>query len=123
MEKCEKCGKDFDKWETSVAFESINFASLPARYDRFGRSLCFACAIEEYQDGNYFEICECCEKQFHPETELLSFEKNLLIKKLHFNMYDFGILCADCAKKLVLNGKEYERFCQARIRVSAKRKE
>ena len=112
MVKCEKCGKDFDKWEASVAFESINFASLPVRYDRFGRSLCCACAIEEYQTGNYFETCECCEKQFYPETELLAFEKDLLIKKLHFSMYDFGILCADCAKKCVLNGKEYERFCQ-----------
>lgn len=109
MAICEKCGKDFDKWVTSVAFESLNFASLPMRYDRFDRSLCCACAIEEYQNGNYFETCECCEKKFHPENENFVFQSNLMIRKLNFNMYDFGVLCADCAKNCIL-GKEYEKF-------------
>ena len=120
MAKCERCGKLFDEWETAVAFESGDFASLPVHYDRFGRPLCYACATREYQNGNYFETCECCEKRFHPENENFVFESNLMIRKLNFNMYDFGILCADCAKNCILSGKEYEKLRQIGIHHTTK---
>ena len=122
MAKCEKCGKVFDKWEAEVVFEGVNFASLPVQYNRFDKALCGTCAIKEYQNGNYFERCDRCGKRFYTESENFVFESNLMIRKLNFNMYDFGILCADCAQSCIQNGTEYTEFRPANTRAAAPKK-
>lgn len=99
---CDQCGKEFDQDEAEYAFESNVDSSIPVSYDRLNRCLCGECAIEAYENGQYFEICECCGKQFFPEDEVLNFEQQVSHKVTDAEMDEYGILCADCAASKVL---------------------
>lgn len=106
MERCEKCRKKFDRWEAQNEFESGIYTPFPVCYDQFGRSLCGACAIEEFNAGNYYEICECCGKRFNPDSEVFSFEAQVSHRVSDAMMYEFGVHCADCAASKLLNSLE-----------------
>jgi len=103
MAICEKCGVEFDESEASYQFESDVEASFPVSYECFSRCLCGECAIEEYANGYYYETCEECGKRFFPEEESFSFESQVSHKVMDADMYEHGILCADCAASKLLS--------------------
>lgn len=109
MAICEICKKEFDKLTAQDEFECGVYSSVSSvSYDQFGRELCGACAIEEYNAGNYYEECERCGKRFYPDSEELSFESQVSHKVSDAMMYEFGILCADCAASALLNSLDDE---------------
>lgn len=97
MAICEKCQAEFDEWMAEDEF--LNGVDTPfiLSYERLGKCLCGSCAIEEYNNGNYYEECECCGKEFHPAEEELDFQAQVSYRVLDADMSEFGILCADCA--------------------------
>lgn len=103
MSVCEKCGKTFDKDEAEYEFENGVNSSFSVSYYQLGRCLCGECAIEEFENGNYYEICECCGKQFNPESEQFDFERQVSHKVIDADMYEFGMHCADCASTKLLD--------------------
>ena len=103
MSICDKCGKEFDKKETEYEFESGHYSDFPLSFDRLERCLCLNCAIEEYENGNYYEICECCGKLFNPDSDQFDFENQVSDRVIDAEMYEYGIHCADCAAKKLLD--------------------
>ena len=105
---CEKCGKEFEDWVAEDEFlsgvDSVGILS----YEQFGRHLCGECAIEEFENGHYYETCERCGKQFNPSSEEFEFERQVSHRILGADMYEFGIYCADCAATEWLNSLEIE---------------
>ena len=97
MPICEKCGVEFDENEAECIFDDNDVASFSVDYYRLNRCLCGNCAIEEYERGNYSEECECCHKKFFPEDEKIKFESLVSNRVTDADMYEHGILCADCA--------------------------
>ena len=99
MEECERCGKMFDKEVDSDSFD-IEFGYL--LYEHFRPCLCEKCAIqaiEDGEDGVYFETCQKCGCEFDLALEEARFRE-------HFpwfngteltDRWDNGIMCADCA--------------------------
>ena len=110
MAICEKCGKQFDREEAEWQFENGVDSSFSVSYDQLGQCLCGDCAIEEFENGNYYEICECCGKKFNPDSDLFSFEKQVSHKVLDADMYEFGVNCADCAAEKLLESLEDDDF-------------
>lgn len=108
MKRCEKCGKLFDSEEAEFEFDSRVDASFTVSYYQFNIYLCADCAIEEYENGNYFETCECCGKSFNPEEDKHEFERLVSHKIMFADMYEFGIHCADCAAEKVLEKLDNE---------------
>ena len=106
MPKCEKCGIEFDEWEAENEFQDGVSTSLQVSYAQLGRCLCGACAIEEFENGNYYEICECCGKTFNPCVDELIFYQFISDKITDADMYEFGLHCADCAITKALNSLE-----------------
>ncbi len=104
MATCEKCGKEFEEWDAENKFyDDCGYSPLPLSYSQFGRALCGDCAVEEFENGNYYETCECCGKQFNPNTEHSDFENQVSHRVLDADMYEHGIYCADCATKKLLD--------------------
>lgn len=111
MVKCEKCNKEFERDEAEYEFESRVYSSFPVSCDRFGKDLCVECALEEFKAGNYTEECECCGKEFNPQDDEFEFERLVSHKVLDADMFEYGILCAECAaKKLFESLDETEEF-------------
>lgn len=77
MAICVKCGKQFDQEDAEWIFEDSVNASFPVSYDCLEKCLCGECAIEEFENGNYFERCECCGKKFNPQEDELDFENQV----------------------------------------------
>ena len=108
MAVCEKCGKEFNEWDAECEFEGGVASSFPVSYDRLERRLCGECAIEEFENGNYYEICECCGKRFNPESDQLSFESQVSHRVSDADMFDEGVYCADCAANKLLDSLNEE---------------
>ena len=108
MTVCEKCGKQFEEWDAETEFENGVSSSFPVSYDQLGKCLCGDCAIEEFENGNYYETCECCGKQFNPDSEQFGFSNQVSHKVIDADMYEFGIHCADCAAIKLLDSLEDE---------------
>lgn len=104
MNTCERCGIEFDEQEAENEFNDGVEATLEVHYRQFRRCLCGACAIAEYENGNYFETCEYCGKEFNPEEEKSAFDRQVAYKVTVANLYQHGILCADCAAERLLGG-------------------
>ncbi len=99
MSVCEICGKEFDVEQAKDEFCYGVDASFPVDYSNFGRSLCGACAIDEYDGEHYFETCERCGKRFCPQEEEYEFEVRISSTITGADMYEFGLHCADCAER------------------------
>lgn len=99
MNICEICGCEYDEELAEFDFRNgINIHHpLPVSYHQFGRCLCGECAVNEYEDGNYFETCESCGKKYFPEDEEDNFQQQVSRRVTGANMYENGIYCADCA--------------------------
>lgn len=102
MCKCERCGNKFDKYFDESEFLFRVDSPFPVSYDRFGRDLCVECALEEFEAGNYTEECECCRKEFNPQDDEIEFERLVSHKVIGADMFEFGILCAECAAERLL---------------------
>lgn len=106
MPKCEKCDKEFDLEEVEWEFEQNIDANFPVSYERLERMLCIDCAEEEFYNGNYYEYCEICGKKFYPLDDEREFENLVSHKISDADMYDEGIVCAECAAKILLDSLE-----------------
>jgi len=110
MAICEKCGKEFDESEAADEFdEETMYSSVAVSYYAFDRCLCGECAVQEYENGNYYETCECCGKRFNPEDEESDFQNQVSYKVSDADMFEFGILCADCAAEKLFESIEEEK--------------
>ena len=63
-----------------------------------------------FENGNYFEECEICGKKFCPMEDELDFEKNVSDRVTGASMYDYGIVCAECAEKKLFEWIEEEEI-------------
>ena len=106
MEICVQCGRAFEEWEAESDFDNGADASIAVSYSQLHRCLCGKCAIEAYANGDYLETCECCGKEFYPEDEISDFKRQVSHKVADANMYEHGILCADCAAEKLLDELE-----------------
>lgn len=95
MSICDNCGKRFD-----LKFEEEEFAMETGMSlkngNHFDKKLCAECAIEAYQNKEYYDNCENCGKHFYVRSELdeLRMQKN----NYDIDFSDMGeILCAECA--------------------------
>ena len=103
MAICEYCGIKFDKEEAESYFIS-EYGMLS--YDNIKKCLCGKCAVEAIEDsenGVYYEHCEKCGKEFDLAENESKFAE-------HYPWYngtrlrdhwDKKILCADCALELL----------------------
>lgn len=99
MQICDRCGKEYDPDYDEGEFMNDNWL---LSYSNVQGNLCSDCAtaaIEDKEDGIYFETCECCGKHFDLILEENVFDSNFP----WFNgtsLRDYwqgGIICADCA--------------------------
>lgn len=73
MSVCEYCGQEFEEDEAELTFES----ECPKSYRQLTKTLCADCAIEAIENeenGVYYEICDNCGTQYDPfelESELM----------------------------------------------------
>ena len=94
--KCEYCGKEFDK-----DVEEDIFSSEMAwyQYENIRKCLCAECAInaiEDLDDGVYYEQCERCGRTFDFITENEEFKR---ITDGDVELTQVGpILCCNCAR-------------------------
>ena len=110
MEKCERCGKMFDKENAFDVFEEEFGSSLYLSYDQLRPCLCENCAIqaiEDREDGVYFETCEKCGCEFDFALEDAKYREyfpwfNGTELTDHWNK---GIKCADCIIEEIERGK------------------
>ena len=101
MVKCEQCGKAFDRDDAADEFDIEYGSTQYLSYDCVRPCLCGTCAIqaiEDGEDGVYFETCEKCGCEFDLAMEEVRFKK-------HFSWFNGtsltdhwnkGIKCADC---------------------------
>lgn len=98
MAKCEYCDSKFDVEEAEEYFED----ELLLSYHNIKKSLCGKCAvdaIEGGEEGIYFDTCENCGKTFdfvEDEYDFSQYTKNDPGAD-YKDMWDNGILCAQCA--------------------------
>lgn len=96
MAKCEYCGAKFDPDEAEDIFESEHPYLL---YENIAKCLCGECAskaIEDEEDGVYFETCEECGDRFDyilENAKFYSWTGESLLDATGGN-----ILCASCAE-------------------------
>jgi hypothetical protein len=98
MPVCENCGKSFDYDEEYNEFLSETYL---LEYDNVEGCLCASCAIKAidgYEDGVYFEVCEGCGKNFDFVSENGRFQNYYDGIDIREGWTD-GIYCADCALK------------------------
>ncbi len=98
MAVCEQCGKEIDFDFDRAEFES----ETNLCYDNLRKCLCGECAvqaIDDEEDGVYFETCEKCGKTFDLIEAIGQFDEYF-----HWcggttlrDHWDSEILCADCA--------------------------
>lgn len=108
MAKCENCGKKFNEVDAEEYFEM----ETCLEYSRLAKCLCGKCAVQAIEDddeGVYFETCERCGKTFDLAAEKAEFSSHFSwfdgLSLTSFNEY----LCADCALEEVDNlDNEYE---------------
>lgn len=88
---CDYCGKEFDEQDARDIFE----AEIPKNYDYLTKSLCAECAIEaidDMDDGIYYEVCDNCGSRFDPFAAE---------RELQRQTGDYGAeidnLCLDCS--------------------------
>lgn len=99
MRKCESCGKRFDPEDAEDYFIEETFL---LSYDNLKKCLCGECAVkalEDKEDGIYYETCECCGKVFDlvfDEEEFASHFSWCNGTSLR-DYWDDKIRCADCA--------------------------
>lgn len=91
---CDYCGKEFDEQD---ARDDFVMATLK-NYDYLTKVLCAECAIEainDMDDGIYFEVCDKCGSQFNPFADELELQRQTGDDGAEIDM--FGNLCLDCA--------------------------
>ncbi len=116
VEFCEICGKEFNGASVENDFHGIVISTVfPLRYSAFGRKLCPECAKSEYENGNYYEVCEVCGKTFYPETERVEFDRLLSIKRIEADIWEWGIHCTGCAESILLKYISEKLKCKLRL--------
>ncbi len=92
---CEYCGKEFDEEFDSDTFEM----ETSKRYDYLTKSLCAECAIEaieDQDDGIYYDVCENCGSQFNPFEAEIELQRRTGDDGAEIDMFG-RCLCLDCA--------------------------
>lgn len=107
---CNRCAKKFKKEDAEDIFTS----EYPSKaYGNFKQILCGKCAIkaiEDEEEGVYFEICEKCQKEYDPVSAESEFEE--MFASLDYGRYEYVLnytnlfLCADCAMEY------YDEICE-----------
>lgn len=99
MAICEWCGKEFDPEAAEVDFETRTYR---LQFDHLEKCLCSDCAvkaIEDMEDGVYYETCDRCGKRFDLIEESGRFDS-------YFDWsngtdlrdwWEVDTLCCDCA--------------------------
>ena len=95
MEKCDRCGKEFDEKIEGEKFES----ETGLIYDNLALTLCAECAIDAMdvmESGIYFEECTKCGNAYDMIADDAAFEAVYGKTPEHL----FGtLLCFDCAEE------------------------
>ena len=84
---CNRCGREFDPEDWNIGFY---------QRENFNECLCEDCAekaVDDAEDGLYFEECEECGKRFDYIEADVDFQ---LMKGVSLSHVD-RILCLDCA--------------------------
>lgn len=113
MAICSRCGKSFDP--ENEAEEFLEETGLD--YNNLTETLCFDCAneaVNDMEDGIYFEICEECGTKYDPFKAAVDFE----IRRPDWccdgiNEWSDGkLLCCDCAMAKWQDGqdRDYDEF-------------
>lgn len=92
---CDYCGKEFDVEEARDDFEMETLKN----YDYLTKSLCAECAIEAINDmdnGVYYEVCENCGSRFDPFETELEFQRQTGDDGVEIDMFG-KYLCLDCS--------------------------
>ena len=101
MENCERCGKAFDRDDAVDEFDEKYNSELYLSYDCIRPCLCGTCAIqamEDKEDGVYFDICEKCGCEFDLALEDAKFRERFpwFNGTELIDYWDKEIKCADC---------------------------
>lgn len=92
---CDYCGKEFDVEEARDDFEMETLKN----YDYLTKCLCAECAIEainDMDDGIYYEVCENCGSRFDPFADELEFQRQTGDNGVEIDMFG-KYLCLDCS--------------------------
>ena len=98
MEKyCEDCGKRIDDFDEEDYIFSNEHGLL--NYGNFKKCLCGECAckaIDNEEEGVYFEVCDKCGKEFDYVKDSFDFSLETDGSSL-IDQWDGDPLCAECA--------------------------
>lgn len=92
---CEYCGNEFDEQDARDEFEM----ETQKNYYYLTKCLCAECAIQaidNMDDGVYYEVCENCGTQFDPFSDELELQRHTGDDGAELGMFD-RYLCLDCA--------------------------
>ena len=95
MPTCDVCGKRFNADKAEEDFQAELGMSL-IYDDHFDKTLCFKCAMEAFENKEYYEVCENCGKRFNVIEELTQLQMTTNDYSLDTSDFD-SILCAECA--------------------------
>ena len=96
MAICEYCGEKFKRSEAESDFNS-EYGFL-FNYENFEKDLCYSCAsqaIEDEDDGVYFEVCDECGSTFDYGNEASNYSSQMGGDLI--DMWNGKVLCCDCA--------------------------
>ena len=92
---CDYCGKEFYEQEARDDFELETLKN----YDYLTKCLCAECAIEAINDmdnGIYYEVCENCGFQFDSFADELELQRQTGDDGAEIDMYE-NCLCFECS--------------------------
>lgn len=103
---CDYCGNEFDEEDARDVFEMETLKT----YDYLTKNLCAECAIEAIDDmdnGIYYEVCENCGSQFDPFEDELELQRRTGNDGAEINMFG-KYLCLDCSLDEYMNRNDDE---------------
>lgn len=92
---CDYCGKEFDEQDAREVFEIETLKNN----DYLTKSLCAECAIEainNMNDGVYYEVCENCGSSFDPFADELELRRQTGDDGVEIDMFG-KYLCLNCS--------------------------
>ena len=92
---CDCCGKEFDEKRCIRCFSDGDLIN----YDFLTKCLCAECAIEaidDEDDGIYYEVCDNCGSRFDPFAAELELQRRTGDYGVEIDMYG-KYLCHNCA--------------------------